>query len=511
MAATPSLRVPQQPVANPLWHGQARKTYRYTRSSPHESLPRPFPKTLTVLLAAILVAAVFLSPMGRALASTNLDLDCKSAEIIEGGTLDVKVKGHWDGNLHVWWYTSDGTVIAGSDYPELDGVKQGSRKSGNTMTRTIETLDNLYPELNETFNLRFSRQDNHSDDTSCVLTIKDDDKGVRGMVISSSPADGLRYRAGEVIEFALHMNADVYINRILPPQISMDFRMEAGRTTSDRPISIIRMKPPIVIKRVVYVRYTVQVDDLDTNGVYVSHGDNTVGLTGSLLIYQYVPSRGGSNKGDPITKYYRGRHFKDGQVDGRPWVKSLDVISTPPDEETYYRTGEIELQVTFSEPMDVTGEPGVGFFIGGDDEDAQRQATYDRGSGTGTPVFKYAVQEEDTDGDGITVANGWKTNGLELDEGESIVSTDDDEASRYYKGIHDPLEDHKVDGSRTSSPVFVSAKTNESGNRVTVTFSKDVSPPSLLQTISDLFGVSLGRFYASVFDFYAEHTTRPSI
>ena len=146
-------------------------------------------------------------------------------------------------------------------------------------------------------------------------------------------------------------------------------------------------------------------------------------------------------------------------MDGRPWVKSLDVISTPPDEETYYRTDEIELQVTFSEPMDVTGEPGVGFFIGADDQDAQRQATYDRGSGTDTLVFKYAVQEEDTDGDGITVANGWKTNGLQLDEGESIVATDNEEASRYYKGIHDPLEDHKVDGSRSSSPVFVSAKT----------------------------------------------------
>ena len=118
--------------------------------------------------------------MGRALASTNLDLDCKSAEIIEGGTLDVKVKGHWDGNLHVWWYTSDGTAIAGSDYPELVGVKQGSRKSGDTMIRTIETLDSLYPELNETFNLRFSRQDNQSDDTSCLLTIKDDDKGGPG-------------------------------------------------------------------------------------------------------------------------------------------------------------------------------------------------------------------------------------------------------------------------------------------------------------------------------------------
>ena len=357
MAATPSRRVPQQPVANP-WHGQARKTYRYTRSSPHESLPRPFPKTLTVLLAAILVAAaVFLSPMGRALASTNLDLDCKSAEIIEGGTLDVKVKGHWDGNLHVWWYTSDGTAIAGSDYPELDGVKQGSRKSGNTMTRTIETLDNLYPELNETFNLRFSRQDNHSDDTSCVLTIKDDDKGVRGMVISSSPADGLRYRAGEVIEFALHMNADVRVLHHHPPNLSMDFRMGSGEDNLRQGDIRYPDSKTYHYVRGVYFRYTVQEDDLDTNGVYVCDGDNTVGLTGSLVIYQYVRRYDGSssNKGDPITKYYRGRHFKDGQVDGRPWVKSLDVISTPQDEETYYRNGEIELQLTFSEPMDVTG------------------------------------------------------------------------------------------------------------------------------------------------------------
>ena len=62
------------------------------------------------------------------------------------------------------------------------------------------------------------------------------------------------------------------------------------------------------------------------------------------------------------------------------------------------------------------------------------------GSGTDTLVFKYAVQEDVTDGDGITVANGWRRHGLQLDEGESIVATDNDaEASRYYKGIHDPL------------------------------------------------------------------------
>ena len=279
--------VPQGAAAASSKPLQARKTYRYTRSSPHESLPRPFPKTLTVLLAAILVAsAVLLSPMGRALASTNLDLDCKSAEIIEGGTLDVKVKGHWDGNLHVWWYTSDGTAKAGSDYPELVGVKQGSRKSGNTMTRTIETLDNLYPELNETFNLRFSRQDNQSDDTSCVLTIKDDDKGVRGMVISSSPVDGLRYRAGEVIEFALHMNADVRVLHQHPPNLSMDFRMGSGEDNLRQADIHYPDETTYSGKRVVYVRYTVQEDDLDANGVYVSDGDNTVGLTGSLVIYQ---------------------------------------------------------------------------------------------------------------------------------------------------------------------------------------------------------------------------------
>ena len=171
------------------------------------------------------------SPRGSVFAATDLDLDCRGGVITEGDSIDVKVRGDWDGQLHVWWYTTDGTATGDEDFDALDSVRQGSRKSGNTMTRTIEAFDDAYPEADETFTLRFSRQDNLSNNTSCEITIVDNDYGLREVSISSEPADGVAYRAGEEIEFAAHTNAAVRVSYVGDPDLYMDFRLETGTKT----------------------------------------------------------------------------------------------------------------------------------------------------------------------------------------------------------------------------------------------------------------------------------------
>ena len=471
------------------------------------------PKTVRVGVAAVsLLAAVFLaailmfSPPGSVFAATDLDLDCRGGVITEGDSIDVKVRGDWDGQLHVWWYTTDGTATGDEDFDALDSVRQGSRKSGNTMTRTIEAIDDDYPEADETFTLRFSRQDNRSNNTSCEITIVDNDFGIREVSISSEPADGLAYRAGEEIEFAAHTNAVVKVNYVGDPDLYMDFQLEDG----DENLKKAQLHYPddtaIYGAWTVHFRYTVQEEDIDPDGVEVDDSDGTTGLTGTFNIKRQInPS---SAVDPPISRYYHGRHFPDALVDGSPHATAVEVISSPPQGDTYHRDDNIEVQLTFSEPVDVTGNVRIGILVGVGGS-AWRAAAYNRGTGTDTIVFRYTVQEDDSDTQGLRIAQGNDSSGFHIGDGQSIETVDDQAAvSRLYPGT-EHLSDHKLDGSTTSPPIFVSAETNRAGNRITITFSKEVSPPALLETISEDFNIGLGRFYAAVFDVYGEIQSRP--
>ena len=119
-----------------------------------------------------------------------------------------------------------------------------------------------------------------------------------------------------------------------------------------------------------------------------------------------------------------------------PTISSVAVTSTPaltspggstPD--TYGEGDTIRFTVTFSEAVQVTGDPQFGFsLVRGDPQfgfslSGARAADYDSGSGTARLVFAYNVQSGDTDTDGIWVGNhasGTRT--LQLDAGDAITS-----------------------------------------------------------------------------------------
>ena len=150
-----------------------------------------------------------------------------------------------------------------------------------------------------------------------------------------------------------------------------------------------------------------------------------------------------------------------------PTISSVAVTSTPaltspggsmPD--TYGEGDTIRFTVTFSEPVEVTGDPQFGFSLAG-----ARAADYDSGSGTARLVFAYNVQSSDTDANGIWVGDHTSGNPtLQLDAGDAITSLGGDDANLE----HDELgtqSDHKVDGSRISGnvdPQFPDANTTRS-------------------------------------------------
>ena len=86
-------------------------------------------------------------------------------------------------------------------------------------------------------------------------------------------------------------------------------------------------------------------------------------------------------------------------VRAAPAVTAVALTSVPQAGATY-RSGEtIEVSVTFSAPVTVTGTPTIGLEVG----TVVRQAAYARNAGPAVLLFSYAVTDADTDDDGVAV------------------------------------------------------------------------------------------------------------
>ena len=92
-----------------------------------------------------------------------------------------------------------------------------------------------------------------------------------------------------------------------------------------------------------------------------------------------------------------------------PRVNAVRFTGTPASGDAYGPDERIQVAVTFSEAVTVTGTPQLGLTIGTE----TRQATYDASQSKGTLlVFTYAVQATDSDTDGISIpANALNLNG----------------------------------------------------------------------------------------------------
>ena len=138
-----------------------------------------------------------------------------------------------------------------------------------------------------------------------------------------------------------------------------------------------------------------------------------------------------------------------------PEVSSLTISSNPGSDQTYAAGDEIEVTVTFSETVEVTGRPQLRLRVG----TRTRTAGYDSGTGTAALVFGYEVADEDEDTGGVSIEAGR----IALNGG-----TIEDEAENAAELAHEalaPQAGHKVDGVR---PSFLSAAVD--GSSLTLTY-----------------------------------------
>ncbi len=122
-----------------------------------------------------------------------------------------------------------------------------------------------------------------------------------------------------------------------------------------------------------------------------------------------------------------------------PAVTGVEVTSDPGTDDTYGLGDVIQVTLTFSEAVDVTGTPRLKIDMD-PAEWGEKWAAYDSGSGTASLTFAHTVVEPNISTQGIAVL----ANTLELNGGDIELKDTDDDADLSHDGLsHD--SNHKVD------------------------------------------------------------------
>ena len=432
--------------------------------------------TATVAVAIMAVTALALVP-SRTTYASSLTLVCPDP-ILEGDTDRMSVKRSGYRVVHAYIFTHHGHYTAGpEDFVEYHGVKFETGAGKKILRVPIVTKEDALPEHDETFAVGFW------DDgvwRQSVVTIEDDDApAIASVEIASRPVDNYAYRAGDSIDVIVNLDSKVDVEGT--PLLSLflgdgdestwrgaDYHSGSG-------------------SRSLIFRYRVQPQDIDMDGISVSSasvGDDrkpTSGFSGTIYA-----------KGTDVPIDYAHPGVTGGwrqRVYGRPYVQTARITSSPPDGWEAYRANQpIEVSMTFDTDVVVEGEVTVDLHIGLDDDnwdEASRQATYLRGSGTDTLVFGYTVRPGDMDPKGISIAIGIVLGNQQSGFGGSgtiKAKGTDVERHPFYRGTgHQPA--HKVDTepptvssiSFTSRPT--SGETYSAGETISVevVLSEDVT------------------------------------
>ncbi len=221
-----------------------------------------------------------------------LYLDCVVQEVPEGDDFRLVVRTKYDANafskpMSVYWYT-DARTADESDYERLyaEGqVSNGYQSKTGKMGRTFFTRKDAYPELDETYTVRFNNSVGYGSDGQCEMKIKDDDgvgiydleiRSVPGDVPSAHQGEGPRvaYTAGDVILVTARFNHPV--TAVNPATgVRADYAGLYLKVGENRRVAkVLRGDGTDTL----IFGYTVQSDDVDLDGISVESGSASTGL-----------------------------------------------------------------------------------------------------------------------------------------------------------------------------------------------------------------------------------------
>ena len=248
--------------------------------------------------------------------------------------------------------------------------------------------------------------------------------------IYGSPPNGVAYAEGESIRAYVRFTTPVEVDGSPRLALRVGGRMRHGaydgRGSNGRDL---------------WFRYEVQPEDVDSDGISIEA--NALTLNGGS-IRSAAGADADLNLSPEVIESGVG-HKVDGSIAAVPKVTRVGIRERPPDGTAYRADEPIVAWVRFSVPVETSGRPTLALDVGG----RTRRATFAYGSSDHTILnFRYVVQAEDRDADGISIS----TNALALNGG-SIRSAAGANADLHL-GTHavENAAQHKVDGSIAAVP-----------------------------------------------------------
>ena len=251
---------------------------------------------MAAISLAILIGGPLFAPRHVAYAAPMrgnepwLKIKCVETLVEEGEDFRLEVRKKFDSDsphptMRVFWYT-DAITADETDYEHLYAERQssnGSQSESGVMGRNFHTLDDQYPEIDETFKVQFNNSVDYGHDGECIITIADDDGvGIYDLAITSEPGDittasgdeVVAYGAGDVIEISVHFTGTV---TTLNPDTGehadhAGLYIQVGENR--RVATLLRGDGSDLL----VFGYTVTEDDLDADGISVEGGGPGTGM-----------------------------------------------------------------------------------------------------------------------------------------------------------------------------------------------------------------------------------------
>ena len=221
-----------------------------------------------------------------------LEINCLEDIVEEGEDFRLLVNKKFDSDwphptIRVFWYT-DAITADETDYEHLYAERQSSngyQSKHGRMGRDFHTLEDSYPEVDETFKVRFNNSVDYGHDGECIITITDDDGvGIHKLEITSEPQEintgsedeetVVAYTTGDVIEITAHFTGPVTHGRPGTGEQADYTGLYIQVGENRRLAEMLRGGGTDTI----VFGYQVQADDVDADGISVESGGPGTGL-----------------------------------------------------------------------------------------------------------------------------------------------------------------------------------------------------------------------------------------
>ncbi|MDD3414961.1 MAG: InlB B-repeat-containing protein [Lachnospiraceae bacterium] len=313
------------------------------------------------------------------------DFESTTASVGEGdGSYDFTVNRTAEGIGDVTVdYTVTGTATSGTDYTLASGTLNFA---GGVSSNKIKALitDDTDVEEDETIVVTLSNPTNEfslGTNKTSTLTITDNDNA--GPSISKvTPPSNKTYKEGDILSFTVDFSEAVTVTGI--PRIELKIggsTSYASYSSTDSTSDSLKFK------------YTIQEGESDTDGIEIVEPLN---LNGGTIKSDAVGKDAVLSFSLPTTTGVR----VDAVV---PTISSVDV----PEDNTYAAGAVLTFTVHFSEAVTILGAPIIPITMGS----TFKKAEFVSGSGTDTLIFKYTVQTNDSDSNGIMIDSSIGLNG----------------------------------------------------------------------------------------------------